>query len=191
MLIPEAKAYKLLNTANNGFYYLINHNSADGFSRERSYRANVWVHNINSGPDKAELYYTTTGGAAGSGVGTTTDIRAGDWHLLELIIPAADLASAVTLEVGCRWKSGTRTTAIYLDDFRFQPLDAGMTAYIYNADQQVEYVLNNDNLYTRYEYNQSRQVKAVYGEVLGEAVKEKIISKTVTNYGGTWDGPEY
>ena len=52
------------------------------------------------------------------------------------------------------WCKGAGSTTIYFDDFRLQPVDASMTAYVYDEKtDELTYTLDNNNLYTRYVYD--------------------------------------
>ncbi len=80
---------------------------------------------------------------------TTTDERLGP-------LPASTVLTAVqnggvNLYIGCE-NPGTET--VYFDDFRLQPVQAPMTAYVYDAHtHQRTHTLDGDNLYNRTEYD--------------------------------------
>jgi YD repeat-containing protein len=57
-----------------------------------------------------------------------------------------------------------------LDDFRFQPFLSTTQAYVYDKQSgDLTYVLDNNNLFTRYEYDGMGRLKAVYTEQFGRA----------------------
>ena len=135
-----------------GFHYVMRPAEYDP---GRSYRLCVWAH---SAPANVALYYKL---GSTETLLTPTSIQAGDWHRLEALIPASALNGTATLEVGCRTINGDN---VYVDDFRFQPMDAGMTAYIYDEHDELWYVLDNENMFTEYEYNNKGELVRAYIE---------------------------
>lgn len=71
-------------------------------------------------------------------------------------------------------------------DFRVQPVDAPMTAYVYDPHTwQPTYVLDNDNLFTRTEYDPAGRVRRVYREVLdqpGRPGGQRLVAEKEYNY---------
>ncbi|HNP19913.1 MAG TPA: hypothetical protein PKL31_15855, partial [Fulvivirga sp.] len=137
------KSLKIYGNGTKGFFYKT---KAGDFDPSRNYRLNVWVKNA---PSRIELYYKL---GSSTVILNRTEKQAGngDWYRLEAIIPSTSLNGTDDLEVGCR---STSSTATYLDDFRFQPIDAGTTAYVYDEQDQLRFMLDNENLFTEYEYN--------------------------------------
>jgi hypothetical protein len=139
--------------------------------RLQTYRAKVWT-NATTG----KIYYKINGGA--EVLSTAISTKVGNWYLLSLDIPVT--AAISSLEVGVRASSGT----VLFDDFRFQPLQSSMTCYVYPPPgfdyanvasmASFDYVLNNDNLYTKYEYNEQGRVVRTYQESIQYG--EKLIS---------------
>ena len=138
-----------------------------------SYRLGVWARSV---PDNLSLYYK---------LGTTetlltpTMIQAGEWSRLEALIPASALNGTSTLEVGCRTVSGDD---VYVDDFRFQPMDAGMTAYVYTGQGELWYVLDNENMFSEYQYNDKGELVRTYVESF--AYGRVQTSETTRHYKG-------
>ncbi len=60
--------------------------------------------------------------------------------------------------------NNTTGATAYIDDFRFQPIDASVTAYAYNKWGELSEVLDNNNLFTRYEYDSMGRLESVYKE---------------------------
>ena len=138
-----------------GFHYVMQPAEYDA---GRSYRLCVWAH---SAPANVALYYKL---GSTETLLTPKSIQAGDWYRLEALIPASALNGTSTLEVGCRTINGDN---VYVDDFRFQPMDAGMTAYVYDKHDAVWYVLDNENMFTEYEYNTKGELVRTYIESFG------------------------
>lgn len=161
----------LLTTPNEkGFHYVM---KAGEYDPGRSYRLGVWARSV---PDNLSLYYK---------LGTTetlltpTMIQAGEWSRLEALIPASALNGTSTLEVGCRTVSGDD---VYVDDFRFQPMDAGMTAYVYTGQGELWYVLDNENMFSEYQYNDKGELVRTYVESF--AYGRVQTSETTRHYKG-------
>jgi hypothetical protein len=136
----------------------------------KRYKASVWTNNING-----RLYVDNTLSAA-----PVESMKVGNWYLLNFEFVGT---SALT-EVGVKTINGT----VLFDDFRLQPTEAVMTCYVqmpltYEYDgvgPRYEYILDNDNLYTKYEYNTKGELVKVYRESL--EFGEKLVSETKVNY---------
>jgi YD repeat-containing protein len=157
---------------------------SDGLALGKTYRASVWVHKNNIA--SAVLSYSISGGGAtGSvnymNVGTDgVSIKAGDWYLINLNIPILNSStSGQTLSIGVSCTGGN---ANQFDDFRFQPIDAPMTSYVYDALGRVTHILGNNNFYMRYEYDDAGRLVNTYKET---KAGEKKTSSTVYHYHGT------
>ena len=106
----------------------------------------------------ANLYYEI------NGVRTSVSPEPGknkskSWYRLQLVI---EPAGANDIKVGFR---NTTFRGIYLDDFRVHPLNAAMTSYVYDdLTGQVMYILDQDNLYTHYEYDTHGRLVKTYKE---------------------------
>lgn len=142
------------------------------------YRASVWTNSING-----RIYYKFEGSSEQLSAQPTVLTKAGNWYLIELLIPVGAIFSP--LEVGIKTTSGT----VLFDDFRFQPVDASMTCFVYNpldfentTDLKYsEYVLDNDNLFTRYQYNEKGMLYRTYRESI-KFGGEKLVSETASDY---------
>ncbi len=135
-----------------GFHYIMEPGNYDA---NQNYRLYMWAR-LN--PANLALYYKL---GSTETLLTPTSLQAGDWYRLEALIPASALNGTSTLEVGCRTINGDN---VYVDDFRFQPVDAGMTAYVYNEHDAVWYVLDNENMFTEYQYNNKGELIRTYME---------------------------
>ena len=114
----------------------------------RRYRASVWV---KSGNMQASLGYRLAGnnGLYIDVTAQNADIQAGEWKLLilDFVTPATGTA---TIEV---YTDGN-SNITYFDDFRFHPLDAPMTAFVYYENTgQLSHTLDAENFFTEYHYD--------------------------------------
>lgn len=151
-----------------------------GLTVNKTYRAAVWTNSLNG-----RLYYKLNGTEVVSSA-PVAEKKAGNWYLLNLSIPIG--STFTSLEVGVKSVSGV---AVF-DDFRFQPADAVMTCYVSNPldfeftitaptySPAYDYVLDNDNLFTKYEYNEKGQIVKQYQESFLYDVK--LISESKDDY---------
>ena len=100
------------------------------------------------------------------------------WRLATLVIPATAITGS-TLKVSCYNSSGT---AAYFDDIRFHPLAAGITSYVYdNFSGELTYILDNNNIFTKFEYDAVGRLKKTYRETMPQGVRP--VSEYLYNYG--------
>ncbi len=132
----------------------------------RSYRVSVW-----SSKPSGLIRYSINGTAAQTAV--LRDIKkAGDWYLLRTTIAA----TAPDLEVWCE----SAEAGTHFDDFCFHPVDATMTSYVYNEWGELEYVLDANNVYTRYEYDAMGRLVRTFRESFDHG--EVKVSEHEINY---------
>ncbi|GGG59592.1 hypothetical protein GCM10011378_39480 [Hymenobacter glacieicola] len=168
-----------------GFTYRGTAGSNQDFTAGRSYQLSAWVHKSDVATRGGQLYATLNGTSLGTAsIASTSTKKAGDWYLLNLLIQVPVTATNQELIVGCR-NIGTGT--VYMDDFRFHPVTSPMTAYTYDLHTgQITYVLNNDNLFTHYQYDAAGKIIRVYKEVLdrpNESVNAKrLVTENRYNY---------
>lgn len=161
-------------SSGSGFVY-----KPTGLTTNKTYRVSVWMNST-----QGRIYYKLNGGATQLSVAPTIVTQAGSWYLVNLNIAIG--STFTSLEVGVQSANGT---TVVFDDFRFQPADAVMTCYVHNpldykhtTDMTYsEYVLDNDNFYSRYLYNEKGQLYRVYKESI-KYRGEKLISESNIDY---------
>ena len=168
-----------------GFTYRAPVGGATGIRAGRQYRLSAWIYRSDVGVNGGKLYAQLNGNALTTPVpiNTVTTKKAGDWYLLNLYV-SLPIGSTGVLTVGCR---NDGPNPVYMDDFRFQPLLGPLTAYNYDPQTgMTTYVLNNDNLYTRYQYDAAGKVSQVYKETLDRpndaSASEKLVLENGYNY---------
>jgi len=139
----------------------------------RDYFISVWVKPSNSVVSTARLYYSIDGQPEVFNNPTFQKFAAG-WYLIEMKVPASAIsAGSNNITVGCRNLNGGEL--LYFDDFRFHPSTAGMVSYVYDRfSGELTHVLDNNNLYVKYEYDAAGRLIKVYKEVLGKPSVPKI-----------------
>ncbi len=153
--------------------------------RGKKYRASVWVHK-NSDPN-AELKVEVTGNSAtyianANVLKSSATVFSGDWSLmtLDFDIPS----NYVTINSGDRVSvyvsNPSGAIDSYFDDLAIRPIDAQMESYVYDPiTNWLTYKIDNDNFYTRFEYDNTGRVIAIYKETLQG---EKKISSNEYNF---------
>jgi hypothetical protein len=104
---------------------------------------------------------------------SSSTILVGDWYLLTLDfeVPATYATSSPSHIVSVFPYNGG-TTESYFDDFMVRPIDAEVTSYVYDKlTGQMTHVLDNNNFYTRNEYDYTGRIVATYKETLQGEVK--------------------
>ena len=184
--LAHTGTYSLPVSSSGLLLYYINNNSNAGrteFDLTRKYRASVWVHKDYVAQAKLSFALINEVGnltiASGYVQGSTSLEKAGNWYLLpmDIALPSSSAAS-VSLKI---YVSSTGSNSVYFDDFRFHPLESDVTSYIYDPQTKlVTYILDNENFYTRFEYDALGRLTATYKETING---EKKISDYYTNYG--------
>uniref|UniRef100_UPI00388F5226 hypothetical protein n=1 Tax=Arcticibacter sp. TaxID=1872630 RepID=UPI00388F5226 len=132
----------------------------------RDYVASIWVHSPSGNLSSAKLYYSI-GSLSGYAVLDAQKTARG-WTLLQLKIPASALTNPNdVLTVRCANVNGSGT--LFFDDFRFQPLQATVNSYVYDPfSGELTHILDNNNVFTRFEYDGAGRLVKVYKEKLGK-----------------------
>jgi hypothetical protein len=149
-----------------GFLYSV---PTSNLTNQRYYQASVWIKPVSGSTSNVGLYYDIDGGIKGSASSSTSTRMANGWTLVNLLINGGDIIPGHTLNVYCRNDDGA--IQVYADDFRFQPLNAFTTAYVYDPfSGELTYVLDNNNTYTNYVYDGAGRLITVNKEKLGTGV---------------------
>jgi hypothetical protein len=137
---------------------------SNGIKTNKRYRASVWTNSTN-----ARIYYKLNGGSDVLSAAPNAQLKSGYWYLLNFEFQTGSTVNS--FEIGVKSASGK----VLFDDFRFQPADASMMCYVYDPltfeypgtateTPRYDYVLDNDNLAIKYEYDERGRLKAVYRE---------------------------
>jgi len=158
-----ARSLLLAPSGTRGFLYTVN---TARLALGRAYTAAVWVKPVSGTNSTVRLYYDIDGTVKGSSIASGSSTKtAGGWSLINLTLTAGDIASGSVLHVWCQ--NDDASLQAYVDDMRFQPVNASTTAYVYDPfSGELTYILNNNNLYTRFEYDAAGQLVRTYKEKL-------------------------
>lgn len=140
-----------------------------GLLKERIYRASVWVH--SSSNNNCKLSVSFAGGTAISiAKSSALNITVGDWILMNVDIEVT--AAAVNgnlLKVYLESPDGDA----YFDDLRLHPVDAAMSATVYDpVTNRVSAKLDGNNFATKYIYDAGGRVLEVWQEIEGMGLKK-------------------
>jgi hypothetical protein len=172
------KSLLLDGAGKKGFSYTVPTNN---LVAGKSYTASVWVKPFSGSVSDVKLYYDINGIVKANSISSGSSTRvANGWYLITLSINGADIVAGNTLNLWCR--NDHATVKAYIDDIRFQPLNAATTAYVYDAfSGELTNILDNNNLYTRFEYDAAGRMVRMFKEKLG--VGEFKINEYEYNYG--------
>ncbi len=130
----------------------------------KNYQVSVWASR-----NDAKIKYKLNNGSALEAVMDGAK-KSGDWYLLTASIPTG--ATGV-LEI---WCEATAATTLF-DDFRMHPVQAAMTSYVYNNWGELTHILDNNNIYTKYEYDGMGRLIKTYRERLQPTDQSPAVSK--------------
>src|SRR5690606_16764499 len=100
--------------------------------------------------------------------GTLSSLSPGGWRLATLIIPASAITGSEIVS-GCYNNSGA---VVYFDDIRFHPVNAAVTTYVYdNFSGELTYVLDNNNFFTKYDYDAAGRLIKTWRETQSDGVR--------------------
>lgn len=118
--------------------------SSDILIPEREYRLSVWVSSANG-----NLKYSFDNGTVFSIDNTNAKTANGWYQITGTVVTPSSLTD---FEM---WTEGSSGETMYFDDFRIQPVSAGMTAYVYDhKSDELRFMLDNNNMYTEYRYDE-------------------------------------
>ena len=140
-----------LPNSGEGFSYV-----ANGSLSTKKYKVSVWTNN----PHGTSIRYKINGVlhplvARGSLNGPVGD---GDWYQVSVIISIPEGTSSFEPFIQMNSSGGI------LDDFMVFPIDAGITAYVYNEWGELSDVINRNNLPTHYEYDAMGRLTSIWTE---------------------------
>ena len=151
----------------------------------KSYRTSVWIHANDAVARAGKLYIAINGNLVQqTAISDATTKKAGDWYRLTLISKIPSTANGQLVTFGC---TNAATAPVYFDDFRVCPVTSSMASRVYDVKtSRLTSALDNENLFTRYEYDVSGKLKRVYKETLerpgNTATPQKLLKEYEYNY---------
>lgn len=144
----------------------------------KTYRVSAWVN--TNGPN-GKLYAEQNGTRiAEVSRSSATTKKAGPWYLLSLLVKVPATANGQVIEFGCVNEGEFPAN---FDDFRVAPLTATVASRVYDPrTNNLLYSLDNDNLFTHYEYTTTGRLKKIYRETLDRPGDNSLTEKVVKEY---------
>jgi hypothetical protein len=178
----------MVGGAQTGFSYTLKSSTAD---LTKKYRASVWVYAAGETETQAdlnriELFYHINNGTTVAVHPTLQKSKSKHWYVMNLDVVPDGVNDIV---IGVR---NNASRAIYFDDFRVHPLNASMLSYVYDdADETLDYILDQNNFYTHFEYDAMGRLVRTSKELLNydygdgkESYKpDAIVKEMKYNYG--------
>jgi YD repeat-containing protein len=161
--VHTGKFSLLVGSGGKGFNYTL---SAKETDLTKKYRASVWVYapgesETQADLNKLELYYIINGREMGSVHPVLQKNKAKSWYLLNL-----DVTPDGSNEIFIGVRNGTQR-GVYFDDFRVHPLNASLMSYVYDdLTGELIYILDVNNFYTRFEYDEAGRLVRTTRELL-------------------------
>ncbi len=157
-----------------------------GIQVGRTYIASVWVH--KDSPGAARLVFELDGNITDSKnirKDSPEGIQIGDWIQLNLLfeVPSNYLSTGGpnnNNDVRIYLENPDTGVNTYFDDLVIHPVDAQFSGYVY--DERLGLVMatiNNENFYTRYEYDNAAKLLKTFKETQNG---EKVINTSKYNY---------
>lgn len=176
----------LVGSGKTGFNYTLTSGNAD---LTRRYKASVWVYAPGESESQQDLdkikLYSVINEVKREVHPIIQKSKAKSWYLLSLDIDPN--GAPVRIECG-----NSSVRSVYFDDFRVHPVDASMTSYVYDSfSGELTYILDNNNFYTKFEYDaMGRLIRTSkellnfdYGEGKESFRADAILKEVKYNYG--------
>ncbi|WP_369013564.1 hypothetical protein [Flavobacterium anhuiense] len=140
-----------------------------GQHRAGKYKVSVWVEKSNA--SKARINNN------GTIIDFSESYPAGNWVLKVGYVNATSGVYTIYL-------TSADTSIVYFDDLMIRPISSSITGYVYNEWDELTYIIGNNGLATRFEYDPAGRLIKTYSEVLDDAANQVTggfkLSKTNT-----------
>lgn len=122
----------------------------NGEHRAGKYKLSVWVKGDHA--SRAALNVN------GNPVSFVNDIvTAGGWQLKTAYVDVPSSACAISL-------TSNNGYAVYYDDLMIRPVASSITGYVYNEWDELSYIIGNNGLATKFEYDAAGRLTKTYSE---------------------------
>ncbi|MNQ24404.1 hypothetical protein D3C85_375990 [compost metagenome] len=118
------------------------------------YRVSVWVEKTNA--DKAVIKLDNTTYSF-----ISDNITAGNWKLKTAYLQIPSGSCNISL-------SSTDATKVYFDDLMIRPVASSIAGYVYNEWDELTYIIGNNGLATKFEYDAAGRLVKTYSEIIDD-----------------------
>lgn len=119
------------------------------------YKVSIWVEKTNAAKAVVKVN--------GVPVSFQSDaILAGNWQLKTAYITVPTGACSVYL-------NSVDSSTVYFDDLMIRPVASSITGYVYNEWDELTYIIGNNGLATRFEYDATGRLIRTYSEIIDDA----------------------
>lgn len=179
---PHSGKYMIAVPANSAMttiYKVSTSGNTGEFSTGRSYRACIWVNKATI--NDVWMYVSLSGTYSGSSYSQTYSsqdteplLSSGNWSLIYVDFPVpSGYQGSVQVNLSTGGVMSDPVTGFF-DDFRLHPVDAQIQSFVYDpVTGRLTHVLDKNNIYTRFEYDNEGRISKVYRETKKGEIKLK------------------
>ncbi|VXB36302.1 conserved hypothetical protein [Flavobacterium sp. 9AF] len=147
--------------------------------RPGKYKISVWVHKDNYQKARLRWFNNDTENTFES----NEKYFAGDWVLLNYYTDVHYMNNTVAYW----YVNSIDNTTVYFDDLMIRPIASSITGCVYNEYDELTYIVGNNGLATRFEYDAAGRLIKTYTEVLDDSANGitggfKLSAKNKINY---------
>jgi len=140
----------------------------DDFDENGDYVLSVWVKGaIGTNANNISLLIHPSSSSSPISISNPEIVQAGDWSQLRysFSLPGGGISSLPLLKISIG--SGNYSGDLYFDDYRLYPIGASITTYVYDDLDRIEFILDGNNIGTKYKYDLKGRLEEVYSEKIG------------------------
>lgn len=142
--------YSIAATSNSNFGVVMK----NGQHRAGKYKVSVWVEKANA--DKARINNN------GTITNFTESYPAGNWVLKTGYVNINSSAYSI-------YVTSADTSTVYFDDLMIRPISSSITGYVYNEWNELTYIIGNNGLATKFEYDTAGRLLKSYTEIIDDS----------------------
>lgn len=124
-----------------------------GNEKTGKYKVSVWVEKTNAGKVRINNNNTL--------VDFTESYTAGNWVLKSGYVDVSAGQHSIYIV-------STDTSTIYVDDLMIRRISSTITGYVYNEWDELTYIIGNNGLATRFEYDKGGKLIRTYSEIIDD-----------------------
>ncbi len=143
-------------------------NLNNGLMENRSYRAMVWMHKNSPGAARLIIESRNSSGTllnVAEKRKDAADVQIfGEWCLVSVLLDKSFVTNGNIIKTYVYVDNPSAMFPVLIDDQRFQPLDAAVSAYSYDESGMLTAMLDNNNFAAKFEYDEGGRLIRTYKE---------------------------